>query len=219
MGDDAKPFAWYQWAIPTINQHGPSCVGQAWANWLEMMIRRYVSRTAFAPGEQIDGHAVWKRGRERFYGNYNGGMQLPYGFEAMMDLGILPPGTLLISVNKNWNTVCKQLELTPMVQGHHIHPGWFRADHTSGLIDHEPIPSNADGYHATLLIGTGLNEGRKYRVGQNSWGAGYAKDGYFVMTEEEWFEGVMTDGPYTAQLPNGWESWQGWKDHVVKIAA
>ena len=220
LSEDAKPFAWYPWALPTINQVGPSCVGQAWANWLELMLRRYVSRTIFAPGEQIDGHAVWVRGRELFYsGRLTGGMQLPQGFAAMMDLGILPPESLLVAVNKNWNSVCRQLAISPMVQGHHIHPGWFRADRVSGLIDHEPIPAQADGYHATLLMGTGMHGDRRFRVGQNSWGCDFANNGYFVMTDEEWFEGVMADGPYTVQLPEGWEKWQGWKEHVVKIAA
>lgn len=211
-------FAWYDYCLPAQNQNGPSCVGQAWANWLECMLRRYVGRDRFAFGEQIDGELIWRRGRKLFWGNkMNGGLYLHQGFAAMMDLKMLPPGSMLSRVAPDWFSVSETLSKTPIVQAHHVHTGWYRPHKISGTISHTESPSEADGYHATLLIALGHHEGTPYRVGQNSWGKDYGRHGYFVMTEKEWFEGACPDGLFTAILPIGWERWPGWKPSWPKF--
>lgn len=211
-----RPFGWYQWALPATNQIGPSCVGQSWANWLECMLRRYVGN--FGWGEQIDGELIWRRAREMFWnGDLSGGLYLPQGFYAMLDLGLVPPETTIRPCGTSWKEVSAQLASTPLVQAHHIHPGWFHAHSVSGMISHTPSPGPADGYHATLLMATGVRGEELFRVGQNSWGPDYARFGFFGMTDAEWFEGICPDGLYTAWLPPTWKTWTGWKAAVKKI--
>jgi hypothetical protein len=183
---------------------------------MEMMIRRYVGNV-FQPGEQIDGDAIWKHARNMFYaGNYDDGLLLDEGFAAMMDMGILPVNTQFETIAQNWNDVSIALWHTPLIQAHHVHPGWFRPDPISGLIDHDPAPGPNDGYHATVLMATSTHGDDCFFVGQNSWGNNYARYGYFAMTEAEWLEGVCPDAPVTANLPAGWwEEWDGWKKWKV----
>lgn len=220
-GPQMAPVAlWFDFVIPTYNQYGPSCVGESWANWTEAMARRWIGPDAIPDGMQIDGTAIWKRGREMFWGgNMSGGLYLPQGFKAAQDLGIIPPDATLVEVGKDWNSINLALLASPLVQGHRIHKGWFRADRESGCIDHEPAPDNS-GAHATLLIGTGIQPDRagnptRWRFLQNSWGARVGRYGFFTMTEAEWFEGIMTAGPFTAEIKD-FRAWTGWKKYLVE---
>lgn len=214
---DAPLFCWFKWCLPTYNQIGPSCVGQGWANWLEMMLRRYREDDPFKPGEQISGEAIWKRGREMFWkGRMNGGLYLPQGLEAMKDLEYVPPESPLMGVEPDWASVGYALRETPLVQGHHVHAGWENPDPQSGCLDHAPAPTNADGYHCTLRMGRLVQSGRRFYVGQNSWGTTWGWRGLFVMTEDEDAEGRMSGPLYTANLPAGWTSWDGWKKGVIR---
>jgi hypothetical protein len=214
--DDAPLYSWLDYALPTYNQAGPSCVGQAWANWLELMLRRYVSRTVLKPGEQLSGEQIWKRGRELYHGgDLRGGLKIPQGFVALRDLGFIPPDSRLIEIAPDWSSVGAALYATPLVQGHHVHAGWQTPAPQSGCLDHQPAPTRADGYHATLRIGRLVQDRTRFYLSQNSWGPSWGWHGCFLMTEAEDQEGRMQDGPYTIALPAGWEAWQGWKGALL----
>jgi len=209
---------WYDYALPTLNQNGSSCVGHAWANWLEMMIRRYIGSSAIPAGMQIDGEAIYARARELWWVPVKGGgIYLEQGFGAMLEMGIIRPESRLMHVGASRNEVASALQRTPLVQAHQVHDGWFHANPTSGLIDHRPAPEPGDEYHATVLITLGITPGYHvpYRVSQNSWGKDYARFGYFAMTEHEWFEGFCADGLLTADMPTEWISWDGWKKWLI----
>jgi hypothetical protein len=207
---------WFDYALPTMNQNGDSCVGHAWANWLEMMIRRYQGSAAIAKGMQIDGEAIHRRARELWWGGtLSGGLYLEQGFGAMQAMEIIPPESRLVNIGSQLQFVAEALKKTPIVQAHHVHEGWLRADKTSGLIDHLPAPTANDMYHATVMVALGnAVDGTPYRVGQNSWGSTWGSHGYFVMTEDEWFEGACPDGLMTALLPDHWREWTGWRQHL-----
>jgi len=213
---DAPLLCWFRQCLPTYNQNGPSCVGHAWANWLELMLRRYSETEPFQPGEQISGEHIWLRGRDMFYTNRKGGLTIRQGFEAMRNLGYIPPEATLLAVLPNWICVGYALQSTPLVQAHNVHPGWDQPDPASGCIDHSYTPTVADGYHATLRIGRLVQNGKRFYVGQNSWGPNWGWHGLFVMTESEDAEGIMTDGPYTANLPSGWTAWEDWRKGKIK---
>ena len=42
--------------------------------------------------------------------------------------------------------------------------------------------------------------------------------GATTMTEDEWFEGYIGQGPCTASLPDGWKTWDGWRKYVTTNA-
>lgn len=147
-------------------------------------------------------------------GDMSGGLYLPQGFQAAQDLGWIPSAARLVSVAQDWDSINAKLEYSPLVQGHMINAGWFRADPDSGCIDHE-APADGTGGHATLLaatlrqVDTGGNLTR-WRVFLNSWGANRGRFGFFTMTEKTWLAQVMQDGPYTAEIPDfaAWDSWK-----------
>jgi hypothetical protein len=192
-------------------------VGQAWANWLELMLRRYVGSRIFVAPQQISGEMIWKKARQMFYkGDLTGGLELPEGFEAMKELGFIPDDSMLMNIKPDWNSVGFALLSTPIVQAHHIHSGWANPDPVNGCIDHSGHPTTSDGYHATLRVGQIKQEGTPFYVSQNSWGMDWGWKGLFCMTSTEDAEGLMPDALYTANMPSGWTSWEGWKKGVIE---
>jgi hypothetical protein len=184
------------------------------------MVRRWQTPFAIPPGYQVHGESIWRSGRELFWsGNLGGGLYLPQGFAAAVDLGLLPPDARLVKVGKGWDAVNAALARSPLVQAHYTHPGWFQADTVSGCIDHEPAPDRSAA-HATLLVATlerpdVSGAPTRWRVLLNSWGAQRGRFGLFTMTEAEWAEGVMADGLYTAEIPD-LAAWDGWKKGLVR---
>ena len=211
---------WFPFMVPSYNQTGPSCVGHAWANWIEAFVRFHINPLGIPKGKQIDGEAIWKRGRELFWGGkMNGGLYLSQGFHAAKDLGFLPPDSKLVAVGQDWDSVNAALQTAPLVQGHVINKGWFRASTQSGCIDHEARPDRS-GAHATLLMATLEQPDTagnliRWRVCLNSWGPDRGRFGFFTMAEETWAEQVMEDGPYTAEIPEPW-NWTGYKKGLVE---
>lgn len=218
----APLFTWYRYCLPSLNQKGSSCVGQAWANWLECMVRRYVPapRQKSLVGEflgtytsrwQIDGDKLWAQARKFFYGgDMSDGLTLEQGARAMQRLGWIPPYADLVEVNPDWESIGISLANTPLVQSHQIHQGWFEADPHNGCINHFPAPKKTDGYHATLMIGRAIQDDMQFRVGMNSWGPEWGYKGYFIMTEEEDHEGAM-GCPNTFSISQAkFASWEGW---------
>jgi hypothetical protein len=204
-------FDWFWYCSPSINQDGNSCVGWGWAHWLTAMVRRYRDANAFAGGAQIDGQAVWQRGREMFWnGDMTGGLYLPQGFSALVDLGAIPPDSKLVEVNDDWDSVGLALRDTPLVQGHDIDSGWFRADPLNGCIGDAERPDGEEGSHCTLRIARLRQLAVQYYALANSWGDGWGRYGYGLMTEVK--NEASTMGPcYTARLPAGWQADDGWK--------
>lgn len=214
-----EAVGWQEFAVPTINQHGPSCCGQAWANWFEMLIRREIGRDALKEGEQIDGYAIWRRARELFYGgNLGGGLFLAQGFAGAMELGILPPGTVLLDITPDLDCIITQLKETPLVQGHIVSDGWYEPNPENGCLDHSKLPKPGDGGHATCLMGADPEESDTFIVGQNTWGSDYAFHGYFVMDFKFWSSCYIGEGPFSARLPEGWTAWDGWRKYVTRNA-
>jgi len=219
-GDVGPVSTWFGYMLPTFNQKGDSCVGHAWANWIEAMVRRYIHPRAIPEGEQIDGRAIWKEGRRLFWGNkLNGGLHISQGFEAAVSLGWIPEGSDLVRIAQDWNSVNRALLDAPLVQGHFITPGWFDVSTESGCINHEASRKHKGG-HATLLCATleqddDQGELTKWRVLLNSWGSGRGRYGYFTLKEEYWLETAIDDGPYMAEIEEI-EAWTSWTDGLIK---
>jgi hypothetical protein len=212
----ALAYNWSQHAVPTINQHGPSCAGQAWANWLELMIRRHLGQDALKPGEQIDGYAIWKRGRELFdNGSLVGGLTLFEAFHAARDLGILPPDSIMVDIEPTQDAMAQALANTPLVQGHRVSDGWYETNPENGCLDHSKLPKPGDGGHATLLLSPVVQGDKLFWLSQNSWGPDYGYHGYFLMSNAMWQACYLGDGPATATLPVPLTAWDGWRKYVT----
>jgi hypothetical protein len=150
-----------------------------------------------------------------FYrGDLDGGLTIPEGFRAMLDMGIYPPETQLVEVPNDWENVGAALLQSPLVQGHHIHDGWFNCAE-NGCLDHTGSPKKSDGYHCTVRLARNVQDDRKFYGSLNSWGNTWGWHGRFVMTVDEDAEGAMEDGPYYARLLDGWQQWEGWQKWVV----
>jgi len=213
---DIREVTWFRWCIPTYNQVGDSCVGHSWANWIECMLRRKIGMNSVPKGLQIDGHAIWKRGREMFWGGkLNGGLYLDQGCKAAVDLGILSPTAVPKRIDRIASAQALQLVDTPLVVGHGVHAGWYNPSPENGCIDHAPRPDGS-GYHATLRVGILYQGDYWYYAGQNSWGPDWGWRGYFLMTTAEDQEGAMQDSPYTCADPGGPLFGSNWIRYLVK---
>jgi hypothetical protein len=216
--NDVPLYSWIRYVLPSEQQRGPCCVGMAWANWLEAMLRHWAPHVLPRGTWQLDGERVWRRGRELFWkGDLEGGLYPSQGFAALLDLGWIPPDSRLRKIGSNWAAVGAALLAGPICQGHHVHAGWYRPAPENGCLDHAPVPTEGDGYHETLLIGRAVQirdgEATRFFQGLNSWGNAWGWHGCYLMTEAEWREGLMPDGLYTADVCN-LAGWPGWRDGV-----
>ena len=213
---DIREVTWFQWCLPTYSQLGDSCVGHSWANWTECMLRRKFGLNVIPSGMQLDGHAIWKRGREMFWGGkLTGGLYLDQGCLAAIDLGVLSASAKPVRVDRVVSAQSLQLRQTPLVVGHAVHAGWFNPSSENGCLDHAPRP-DGQGYHATLRVGVLLQNCSWYYAGQNSWGSDWGWRGYFLMTTAEDNEGTMQDSPWTCADPDGPLFGGSWRKFLVK---
>jgi len=212
---------WFSCMVPTYRQHGESCVGHSWANWIEGMVRRWIDPLGIPKDCQIDGQAIWAQGRKMFWnGNMQGGLYIDQGYKAAVALGWLPADSALVKVPQDWNTINKYLAASPMVQGHSLTQAWFNASPESGCIDYS-APKTPKGGHATLLIATLERQDTegiltRWRVLMNSWGRNRGRYGFFTMKDKTWLDTAIADCPYTARIRDI-DAWDGWKGGLIKL--
>jgi len=209
---------WVYHGIPSDSQGDlGACVGYAWANWYESMLRKYVGRDVLAAGEQIDGEAIWREGRRTFYPDEPveaGGMLLEHGFCAALDMEILPPGSELVKLKSNSITaIGYALKRNPLVIAQATHGNWQLPNNENGLIANR----RGDVYagHALMLIGITKQAGVPFVLVQNSWGIDWAWHGIGMMSEPH-YQGNTMDAPHFAVLPPGWELHQGWRSYIKR---
>lgn len=221
---------WLDTVVPTYNQQLPSCVGHATANWIECMLRRTHGASILSRGQQIDGDMIYARGREMFFAERTdgGGLQLRQGFDAAIDLGILPPDSVVHSIPPDLASMRDALDTSPLVQGHVVSKDWQYASFDNGALPGRTKANILEGAHATCLIGLWDREGNVMLPFLNSWGAGWGWNGIGQMTWGQWQDGIRWminpeddimrgDGPYTADLGPTWKDWIGWRKAVIKV--
>lgn len=212
-------YQWFDDLVPTYNQSGPSCVGQGWSNWLECVLRRYVGHATIPKGMQLNAEALWFRGRQMFWkGNLSGGLYLKQGFDAMLDLGWLPPDTMYCEIGYGFSDSWEALLDAPLVTAHAVTEGWFQESPQNGCIMEDyrlaRIPNAG---HCTMRAACLQKAGRNFYAQLNSWGEERGWNGIFVMSEEL---DQMTSiaPPATAVLPGGFQklrTWNGWKSALI----
>ena len=208
-------YEWYPHAIPTYSQKFPSCVGHATANWLEMMLRRELGDSILGKGEQIDGDAIWKRGREMFHGgSLDGGLLMPQGFLAAIDLGILPPGATVVTLAPSVAAVAKRLSTSPVLQGTAVHEGWNEPDPSNGQIP--LLLPNPFAGHATCIVSVTKQGDNSFLPFQNSWGAGWGRFGYGMLRDDQWLQ-CLIDDPVSCDLGRPLAAWDAWRKYVTRI--
>ena len=209
---------WIRQCVPTYNQKGDSCVGEGWANYVEIIVRSYVAMDAIPRGMQLNGYAVWAEAKRLFYNNVlNGGLQLYEGFYALQSLGWIPEDTELVEVGEDWISQGKALMDAPLVVGHMVHQGWFDPNPENGCLDHAPLSAKEVGGHCTCRIGRHVQKDRRFYSALNSWGPDYANYGIFLM-DEEMDENTILDTPYTIYIPGGFErlrEHRGWEAGLI----
>lgn len=217
-GSDPGMFCWDDYCLPTYNQDGSSCVGQSWANWLELMVRRYIDHRAIPARFQISGEAIYKRACDLFFhGDYSGGLYLDQGFHAAKELGILPSDATLQVVRNDWISMGIALDATPVVTGHMIDAGWSNPDPDNGCLDHAPKNPNQIGGHATLRIGRLYYTNTRFYVHQNSWGADWGWHGLFLIDEIKDQKTIMSMPCCTAKFNlQSFTHFHGWEKLLVK---
>ncbi len=212
----ASVTGWADFAVPSDCQgDDPSCVGFAWANFVELMVRRYVSRDAIPAGCQIDGRAIWARGREMFWrGRMDGGLWLSQGFEAAADLRIFPAGSGAVRIAPDWRSIGETLLSQPIVMGTATWAAWHEADATNGAIAPR-FRRNLEN-HATLLVERLVQGDGEHGLFQNSWGSDWGWHGLGCLRFDAILRALMRSGFYAANLPERWAGHRGWEKYIIE---
>jgi hypothetical protein len=145
-------------------------------------------------------------------GNYSAGLYLHQGFEALKDMGGVPPGTELMRVARDWDSVGWALLDSPLIQAHSIDNGWFDANHENGQVIRH---GNRAGGHCTLRVSRVRQEGSHYYGFANSWGQEWGVFGFGIISDFDDRDTLFPSGLYTAKMPDGWEKWDGWKKLLI----
>ena len=212
----AEIRGWSEFANPSDDQgNEQSCVGRAWAGWLECMIRRYIAQSAIPVGAQIDAHRIWARGREMFWGgSLDAGLYVHQGLAAMVDLGLVPPDTVPMRVTEESVSMAQVLLSTPVVWAHMVSQAWYTADPVNGGIAPDIAPSGL-GAHCTLYLERLVQDGNGWCLLANSWGADWGYYGLGLLRETNAIDYRLPNSFYTARIPDGWEKWRGWEKHLL----
>lgn len=183
--DDGTMRDWYNEGVPTDAQRLPSCVGRAVAQMLMALFRRNGRRV------KIDGDAIWRRGREMFYGgDMSGGLLLHQGVFAAESLGLLRKGEYEIFRPANdLAEIDRYLSISPLVQGTATWPAWDRPNPVNGQIARGTPNRNAG--HATVIFDVQKRNGRYYNIFANSWGRSWGRHGYGILTEAMYREATL----------------------------
>jgi C1A family cysteine protease len=214
--DVSHTVEWAYHSIPVDSQGGTNaCVGYSTANWLEAMLRKHLGRDVLKPTEQIDGELIWRTGREMFFPDEpveDSGLWLHHGFKAAIALGLLPPGTIVQEVRQNRLDVLSQrLKEAPLVMAQATHQQWNNPKRESGFIK----KAKGDVYagHAVLMVGITQQAGKNFVLLQNSWGLDWGWHGLGLLSEAHYYLNNMAPC-CTAKLPEGWQSYDGWRKYV-----
>ena len=215
---DVPLVNWIQDCIPTYSQRGESCVGEGWANWLEIVLRHSLGHDAIPKGMQLDGYRVWWQAKQMFNGGrLAGGLLIPQGFEAMKALGWIPKNSMLVEIARDWVSQGEALLRTPLVVGHAIYAGWFSPSPENGCLDCVYKESARGGGHCTCRVGRFVQGETRFYADQNSWGQYYAWNGIYLI-EEEMSADTSLDCPHTIYIPGGYSrlaDLEGWKAGLI----
>ena len=213
----AEIRGWSEFADPSDDQgQESSCVGRAWAHWLECMLRRYVAQSAIPFGQNLDARKIWARGREMFWGgDLTGGLFVHQGLLAMIDLGIVPDGSIAMRVTEETMSASQVLLSTPVVWAHNVSAAWYTPDPVSGCIDPGVAPDGI-GAHCTCYLERLVQKGIGFCLFENSWGGGWGWHGLGVMLEEDAIDYRLANSFYTARLPDNWATWRGWEKYLIQ---
>jgi hypothetical protein len=210
---------WYGYVVPTYAQRYDDCVGHAWANWLECIVRRHVGLEAIPRGMQLDGNLLWSYARRAWWnGVMQGGIYIPQGWQAMINLGWIPGDSILVDVPADFESYNQVLFMTPVVQGHQVSEPWIDADRENGYILRPAIPAAGMGGHCTLGIAAAWQDG-PFRPLLNSWGPDWGFHGIGLLDDRQWIETALDDGGYTCHIPGGMQRlavFDGWRSALIK---
>jgi hypothetical protein len=215
-GPIAYNAEWIYHSVPSDSQGDlGACVGYAWANWMEAMLRKHLGRDVLSPGEQIDGEAIWREGRRRFYPREreeDGGLLLEHGFEAALSMGILPKGSTLVRLRRNDPVaLASAIRGNPLVIAQALHEHWNFPRKDNGFI----LRAKGDRFsgHAIVLSGITKQRGQPFYVITNSWGTTWGWHGLCLLSESHYRLNTLAMPAY-AVLPDGWTAHEGWRRWV-----
>jgi hypothetical protein len=207
---------WLMHSIPVDSQGDTNaCVGYTTANWIEAMLRKTHGRDVLKPGQQIDGEAIWRRGREMFWPKESvesGGLWLWQGFEAAIDMGVLPPATATKEIKSlKFEVLSEEMAKYPLAMAQATHNGWNFPQRESGFI--KRMKGDPAAGHAVLMVAMLKQGGKPYAMLQNSWGLDWGWHGCGILSESHWQLNALTVC-CTAELPPMWRAWGGWRRFI-----
>jgi hypothetical protein len=208
--------SWVEAKRPAWLQSASSCGGHATANAIEDIVLKHQGRGALSDREQIDGDLIWREVRKRRYnGDMDGGVQLHEPLEVAVEIGLLPPSTVIRSVDANLGSVAVALREAPIVQGTCIHDGWKYPHKANGCIPEKYIPNPWAG-HATEICGVRHIDGVWFVLFFNSWGAQWGWNGYGLLPVWQWQQALLAQPLQFLVDPADMSGWSGWRKAVVE---
>ena len=218
-----------RYAIPTYNQVGSTCGGEGSCNALETawraalgdtIVRQVVTHVLGEPQEwQFDGYKAYMLARRRFYDDQdvNAGLYINEAWQALIDEGILPPGSRIDVLPDDWDAINHSLAHgKPTICAIAVDEGDLNANGENGQIDEETVTEGWLAGHCEAVLNLLVQTGTLFVQDQGSWGREYAWHGLILRSAKR-VQLAMVDHFHTLELPEGWERWEGLHELIVPM--
>jgi hypothetical protein len=209
-----RPIEYYERASPTDTQTLSSCESNATCNLIEAWINYHHHYRV-----NLDYNRLYQVARDMFWKPTDpGGLLLGQSVSAAMEVGLLPPDTLVERIPIDESEIYMALSRGPLVIGQQVSEGW----RLSNLSDYgaiaEDLPLIPNAGHATALFGFNIHHSVKFHIILNSWGPKYGGSkgmGGFLAMSVPTSIATMVDRPVSIIPGKMFVEDGNWKDWII----
>lgn len=227
--DKGSPRLW-GYTNPVTAQAGPTCAGHAFANLVEVCLRRDMPPEKLRLGIgrklgtyywQIDGARVHRKAREAWYGgDLSGGLRMREVARLPELTGLLGPGVKVITIQSvETEKFEAAFHKSPVLLGLFTAPTWRNPDPKTAWI--RPAIPNLFGGHLVMAVSVLHQKPKdsddrvdKFVCFLNSWGPQWGRYGYGILNLP-YAQQCWIDFAVAFELDEGWWEQSTWEEWLI----
>jgi hypothetical protein len=209
MFSSYHPIEYYHRVSPADQQTLQSCESNSFCGVIESWINYYHKCKV-----QLDYNLIYHKAREKFWNDDDsGGLILGQSASVALDLGLLPPDTIIERIPLNLDQIYLALGRGPLQVGYNISDGWRLDNLSKGGAINEDFPLQRNAGHAVALMGLAIQSQIPHHIVLNSWGSYGSMNGFLAMTAD-YSVNSMLDRPISIIPGKMFADFGGWKKFV-----